>query len=315
MRNPLCFAVYVFLILMLATAGTPLSQTQANVVSLDFSGTRAYEHLKRQVAIGARVPGTPEHERAVSYIKGSLKLFADSILEQRFTAETPQGKTPMTNVIAYLNKDAERFILLGAHFDTRPFADMDSGANRTKPIPGANDGASGVAVLLELARALHGKLPDNFGVLLVFFDGEDFGSSLSTMFYGSRHFARNLSPELRRKISYAVVIDMVGDADLAITRETASESSLPWFFNSALKLQSALGVQALLDTGAIAIYDDHLPLIDAGVKSYLLIDFVYPYWHTLEDTPDKCSPESLQSVGLILLNLILNYANRNVRPG
>lgn len=279
----------------------------AKVLSLDFSGTRAYEHLKRQVGIGPRVPGSPEHERALTYIKSSLKPYADRIVEQKFTARTPRGNVKMTNLIAYVNEHAKHLILLGAHYDTRPFAEMDEPKNHDKPIPGANDGASGTSVLLELARALHGKLPANLGAVFVFFDGEDFGSSLSTMFYGSRHFARNLAPELKRRISFAVIVDMVGDAELAITRETASESSLPWFFDSALKLQSALGVKALVDTGALAIYDDHLPLIGAGVKSYLFIDFDYPYWHTLEDTPDKCSAESLQAVGLILLNILLNF--------
>ena len=298
---------FVFVLVSITAKTTSLT-----VLCLDFSGERAFKHLTKQVEFGPRVPGTRAHFRTRNYIKSQLKAFADEIVEQNFSAQVDGKTTQMTNVIVYLNSRAERFILLGAHYDTRPFAEMESSAKKDMPIAGANDGASGVAVLLELAPTLKKTLPKDTGVILAFFDGEDFGRSLSSMFLGSKHFARNLSSELKRKIAFALVVDMVGDRDLSISRESHSESSFSQAFEALLELQDALGVNALHKDSVLSVYDDHLPLIEAGIKTYLLIDFDYPYWHTLEDTPDKCSPSSLRAVGLLVLNLVLNYAQKNM---
>jgi len=302
------------LVASLALAFFPSSPRPASlgIISLDFSGERAFKHLRSQVALGPRVPGTQAHFRTRNYIKSQLKAFADEIAEQNFTVRVDGKTAEMTNLIAYLNKGAERFILLGAHYDTRPFADMEASGSKNSPIPGADDGASGVAVLLELAPALKESLPKDTGIVLVFFDGEDFGRTLSSMFLGSKHFARALSAEMKRKIAFGLIVDMVGDRGLAICREFHSEGSIPGVFGALLELQNALGVDVLRKDSVLSIYDDHLPLIEAGIKTYLLIDFDYPYWHTLEDTPDKCSASSLQAVGLLVLNLVLNYAQGNM---
>ncbi len=299
----------LFVILSIICSGFSGAVPVLKIITFDFSGGRAFKHLKKQVEFGPRVPGTPPHLRARAYIKEQLKPFTDRVEEQAFIAKSGLSQIEMFNVIAFINHRAKNFILLGAHYDTRPFADKDYEKNRNTPIPGANDGASGVAILLELARALHGKLPPNFGVILVFFDGEDYGKSLSCMFYGSRHFAQNLSSDLKQKIKFGIVVDMVGDSELEIIPESASEKSAPEVYNSLFELQDQLGLKVLLALSPRVVYDDHLSLIDAKIKSALLIDLDYPYWHTLEDTPDKCSEDSLRAVGLLLLNLILNYAS------
>jgi len=184
---------------------------------------------------------------------------------------------------------------------------MDESWNQDKPIPGANDGASGVAVLLELARVLSGKLPAGKGVVFVFFDGEDFGRTSDEMFLGSRYFAQHLESSVKVRVDFGVLLDMVGDRGLSILRETKSESAAHGVFQALLELQKALGLDVLSGARIITVMDDHLPLIAEGLRVYDLIDFDYIHWHTLEDTPDKCSAQSLQAVGLLMENLLLNF--------
>jgi len=282
---------------------------QLRVLLYQFSGTRTFDLLRRQVAFGPRVPGTPAHQQCRDFIKQELSAYCDSVAEQSFPAVVNERKYEFFNVTGYIHPEAERVVILAAHYDTRPFADMDSPENYSTPIPGANDGASGVAVLLELARVLEPRLPDDIGVLFLFTDGEDTGRTARQMFQGARYFASTMSPDLRSRIVFGILLDMVGDASLGIRREKNSEAVAPGIFTAILELQDMLGLQGFLDAGERNVLDDHIPFIEQGVRMYDLIDIDYTHWHTLQDTVERCSAASLQVVGLCVANLVLNYAD------
>lgn len=208
---------------------------------------------------------------------------------------------PMNNVVGEINwKDAETRVALFAHWDTRPTADQEEDpAIRRKPILGANDGASGVAVLLELARVLKAHpLDKKIGVRIVLIDGEDLGPGSDEMYLGAKVYAKSAAP----RGDYGILLDMIGDKDLRVPMEPNS-------LYLAERLTRAIYAHAkdvgLSDTFPAveykwAIEDDHLPLIAAGLPTVDLIDFDYEHWHKTTDTPDKCSPESLGKVGKLL---------------
>lgn len=201
----------------------------------------------------------------------------------------------MSNVVAEMNFGAKRTVLLAAHWDTRPTADQEqTAANRAKPILGASDGASGVAVLLELMRAFKTEAP-NVNVVFLFVDGEDLGPGLDEMFLGASYFAKHpTSP----KPEYGILLDMVGDSDLKIQMEPNSAAYAKDLLFRFYRNAGARGFGKYFPTTYQgAIYDDHLALNEGGIPTIDLIDFDYPYWHTLKDTPDKCSPSSLFVVG------------------
>lgn len=220
----------------------------------------------------------------------------------------------MANIIGEQNwKDAKTRILLLAHWDTRPTSDMDdSEANLKLPIMGANDGASGVAVLLEMMRVTKNRLPKDVGVMYLLTDGEDLGPDLSEMFLGAKEFAKKMpSP----KPDYGILIDMIGDKNLKIPMEPNSMryagTLVKEFYLNAAK-------QGLRDTfpmhyGPI-IEDDHIPLNEAGLPTIDLIDFDYRYWHTQKDTVDKCSAESLGKVGLALESWVMKEPAFRIKP-
>ncbi|MFQ6617964.1 MAG: M28 family peptidase, partial [Fidelibacterota bacterium] len=179
------------------------------------------------------------------------------------------------------------------------------------PIPGANDGASGVAVLLELANIMNQHPPPK-GVDIVLFDGEDMGrrGDLDSYCIGSKYFAENIGSS---KPEYAIVLDMVGDAFLEIPMERYSYEKNPELVNMVWKAAEKAGIKQFKRYLGQYVYDDHIRLIEyAEIKAVDIIDFSYPdrsnrYWHTQQDTPDKCSPESLEAVGKLVLELIYNY--------
>jgi Zn-dependent M28 family amino/carboxypeptidase len=169
------------------------------------------------------------------------------------------------------------------------------------PILGANDGASGVAILLELSRIFHQKPPD-VKVVVVLFDGEDYGKRTDDMLLGSRYFARKM--KRRWRPDYGILIDMVGDKDLNIYIEPISANAAPEIVKKVWELAEELQLEGIYREIGPAVMDDHVPLIKAGIKCIDIIDFDYPYWHTLEDTPDKCNKKSLETVGKLLLELV-----------
>jgi glutaminyl-peptide cyclotransferase len=272
----------------------------APVVTINFDGVKAYELLKAQTDMGTRHPGSPGHKKCLEWIQSQAKLYSDKVTTQGFSHKwSKNGRTyEMTNVIATMSFGKPKTALLIAHWDTRPTADQEYDPQKAaQPIPGANDGASGVAVLLELMRAFK-QTPPEVNVVFLFVDGEDLGPGLDEMFLGAKHFAKNLP---KQKLDYGILLDMVGDKDLRIPKEPNSSIYAGDLLTRFYKTAQLHGYEKTFPNEFQgAIYDDHLPINDAGIPTIDLIDFDYPHWHTLQDTADKCSPASLTKVGSVV---------------
>lgn len=271
-----------------------------------FDGEQAFTYLEHQVAFGPRVPGTEPWRLCREYFYEHFEQAGLSVDSQAFTFYDPYSNSekPLVNVIAQYRGDPsdEKALLLAAHWDSRPRTDFHSDSTRmTEPIDGANDGASGVAVLMELADLLAEQAPE-VNVDLVLFDGEDWGKSGDIDLYllGSRHFARGI----RGRYHFGIVIDMVGDKHQEIYKEGYSQEFQPVLNDYIWNQAKGLGLTTFHDSVKYTIMDDHLSLLAAGLPSVVLIDFDYPYWHTELDTPDKCSPESLANVGRLLADIV-----------
>lgn len=276
---------------------------------LSFDGKRAYALLVQQVAMGPRVPGSEGHRRTGDWIAGELGRWVDRVAEQRWSQPISRGvgagpPVPMRNLFGYLQGAVAKGVteppdlMLCAHWDTRPIADRDPDpARRPEPVPGANDGASGVAVLLELARVLAGRRPAR-SVAFAFFDGEDLGEH----FYGSQAFARVCHRREARAWCprRAIVVDMVGRRGIRLATEAHSVQQAPALWNEVHEAARALGLSWYYHGPARAIGDDHRILNQAGIPAILLIDPADPAWHTTGDTPERCSADSLAVVGRVL---------------
>jgi len=266
-----------------------------------FDPDQAFAYLTKQCEFGPRFPGSMAHKETQAYLLAELQKFAQEIELQPFEFRQGNQTIQMNNILARFGAENSETILLAAHWDTRPFADQDTQpANRNQPILGANDGASGVAVLLEVARVLKSKSPPR-QVIIVLFDGEDYGRTATNMFLGSRHFAQNMG---RWQPDFGILLDMVGDRNLGLPIEQNSWNANRELTESVWRRAQEMGLSPFQHRPGYAIMDDHLPLIDAGVPMVDIIDFDYPYWHTLEDTPDKCSAKSLEVVGQLVLSII-----------
>ncbi len=269
-----------------------------------FDGRSAFRFLREQCEIGPRYPGSREHLILRRYLVDKLRDFGANVSAQSFDAVLTTGDTlKLANIIGNYNLGSDRRILLGAHYDTRPRADRDPDpSNRKKPIPGANDGASGVAVLLEIARLL-GESEPPLGVDIVFFDGEDYGVEGVQEDYilGSSYFASHMSGYNPESV---IIVDMVGKKDVEIKRERFSDLYSGPLMDELFGIADSLGVSSFSDEEGSHILDDHIPFIKRGIPAVDLIDFDYPQWHTLEDTPDKCSAASLEGVGKVLIEYI-----------
>lgn len=264
-----------------------------------FSGEEAFGFLKVQCDMGFRYAGTKGHELCREFIKKRLLENGFKVVEQPFIYK---GKT-YYNIYGELNNNAKDWVLLAAHWDTRPFADRDSTSEKRKtPILGANDGASGVAVLLELAGILKDKKYNKNNYILTFFDGEDWGSTTDTMFLGSRYLSEHFIIPMAK---WGVLIDMIGDSDLHVNKEANSYILAKDLTEKIWKKAVKLYPDVFNDELTYKISDDHLYLNKCGIPTALMIDFEYPYWHTVSDTPEKCSPASLQIIGDLLLKLVL----------
>ncbi len=256
-----------------------------------FSGERAYQDVKAQMEIGPRPVGSEGNLRTVEYIVSQLQSAGWHDVQ---TVTFTYRHTPIRNVVAKSGGDGPP-ILLGAHFDSRPYADRDPDpAKRHDPMPGANDGASGVAVLLELARTLD---KDSLWapVWLAFFDGEDKGEIDDWPWsVGAAHLAKTISPRPRE----VIVVDMVGDRDQQIYWE---RNSSPDIQKKLWKIAADLGYgEHFIPKYRWSMMDDHTPFLRLGIPAVDIIDFDYPYWHTTMDTADKVSPGSLERVGRVL---------------
>jgi hypothetical protein len=288
----------------------PASKQKA--ANVPFNGERAYQYLKEICAIGPRVSGTEGMARQQAYLKAHFEKLGGRVSLQEFTARHPQTGNPvkLANLIVEWHPDRNQRVLFCAHYDTRPFPDQDP-VDRRGPFVGANDGASGTAVLCELGNEM-AQLKTGVGVDFLLFDGEElvYDGNRDPYFLGSEHFAREYvahPPAYRYRAG--ILLDMVGDAQLQLYREvnslrTAQSKQLT---NDIWNTARELGVREFLFGQGHEVRDDHLALNDiAKIPTTDLIDFDYPtsrgvnYWHTTQDTPDKCSPASLAKVGWVL---------------
>jgi hypothetical protein len=272
-----------------------------------FDKAKAWSHLTAQTDFGVRVPMTKGHEACQKYILDEMKKSCDNVRTQDFTYywEHAKKKVSMANLLGEQNwKDAKVRVVLLAHWDTRPFADQDPDPRfHQNPILGANDAASGVAVLLELMRSVKDRLPKDVGVLYVMTDGEDLGPGLEDMFLGAKEFVKKMPTP---KPTYGILLDMIGDKDLRVPKEPQSNREAPQVLKAFYKHCASVGLSSTFpDEFGPDIEDDHMPLNNAGVPTIDLIDFDYPAWHTMSDTPDKCSADSLGKVGAALETWLL----------
>ncbi len=270
-----------------------------------FDGERAFVVLKEQCDFGPRHPGSEGHRKVRQYLLDRLSQHTGFVKTQDFILPNPLGgeELQLTNIIASFYPRKGRRLLLCAHWDTRPIADRDPDTTlRTQPVPGGNDGASGVSVLLEMAGIISRREPTR-GVDMVLFDGEDGGreEDLVGFCLGSSYFAANMGDY---RPEFGIVVDMIGDRDLHLYREGHSHSYAPKLVDLIWSKAKELGHSCFNDSVGYFIYDDHVPLQEAGIPAVDLIDLDYPYWHTTSDTPDKCSPESLQKIGDVLMAIL-----------
>ena len=270
-----------------------------------FDGSAAYALVERQVGFGPRVPGTAGHRAMAGWVETYLSERADTLILQRFDHVTVANETlSLVNFLARFRPDEGPALLLLAHWDTRPVSDNSPGAEeRPLPVPGANDGASGTAVLLQLAE-MFGKTPPPRSVDILLVDGEDYGDFAvgKDVFLGSRYFAGNL-PE-GYSAEFGILLDMVGDRDLEIYVEGNSNRLAPEVVDRVWNLAARMGFSDVFHRqGRHTVNDDHIPLNEAGIPTINIIDFDYPYWHTPHDTPDKVSASSLGVVGAVVSRL------------
>jgi glutaminyl-peptide cyclotransferase len=271
-----------------------------------FDKKAAFAFLEAQCAFGPRVPGSEAHLRCRDYLVKTLSGFAEKVELQPFqlTYGRPRRTVETFNIIAKFRPELIERILLCAHWDSRPWADEDSDPKfHSTPVLGANDGASGVAVLLETARLFHAQ-PPAVGIDIVLFDGEDAGDSGNTWSWaqGSQYYAGHLPKKDYPR--FVVLLDMIGDRDLTIAREAYSLEYAPEPMAKVWEIASALKIESFVPERGPAVMDDHIPFLRLGIPAIDLIDLDYPHWHTSQDTPDKCSPDSLDAVGRVLVQLV-----------
>jgi hypothetical protein len=275
--------------------------------SREFDGAQAMRYVETQLAFGPRIPGTAGHDAMARWLDSLLRTRADTVVVQSWM-HTPAHGAPvrMENFLARFNRAAQHRVLFLAHWDTRPRSDGPTSKDTLAPVPGADDGASGVAVLLGMADALK-KAPPGAGVDLLFVDGEDFGDfeapNRPDVLVGARYYADHLPPGPLP--AWAVLLDMVGDKDLALNPEGYSVSAAPDIVERFWGMARTLGHADVFPATPIGpIIDDHLELQRVGIRAIDVIDLNYAYWHTKDDTADKLSVASLQAVGDVSLGVI-----------
>lgn len=275
-------------------------------------GDRAYKYLKEICAIGPRPAGSAANTRQRNLVAAHFKKFGGAVREQPFAGQDPVSgaRVEMANLIGSWHPERTERVLLGVHYDTRPFPDEDPDpALRRTPFIGANDGASGVALLMEIAHHLN-DLPTPWGVDLVLFDGEELvygggDQQVGDYFLGSKAFASAYADardakRIKYKYAAALVLDMIGDRNLQIDKEPHSLDFQLWLVNDVWAVARRLKATAFRNRVGRAVNDDHLPLNEGGIPAIDLIDFDYPHWHTAGDLPEQCSADSLEQVGKVV---------------
>lgn len=272
----------------------------------EFDAAAAMQYLTAQVGFGPRIPNSEGHRREAAWLDSMVRARADTVIVQQWTHVTAKGDSlALTNIIARFKPAATERLLFLAHWDTRPYSDGPNSKDRAAPVPGANDGASGVAVLLGVADALK-RTPPNVGVDLLFVDGEDyadFNAEQNDVLIGSRYYAAHQAPGA--KPDYAILFDMVGDRDLRIAPEGNSVVGAPEVMQHIWDTARLVGHDNVFVAGqGTTLTDDHVELQKAGIRAVDVVDFDYPYWHTKDDTIDKVAAQSLGIVGDVAMALV-----------
>lgn len=272
-----------------------------------FDADRAFSYIEKQVSFGPRVPGSAASAACREFMKNHLESTGAVIDSQAFDFFDPYSQTNirMVNLVGSfgtLSKE-NKAVALVAHYDSRPRTDFASDpALLNEPIDGANDGGSGVAVLLEMANMFKEVAPP-VPIDIIMVDGEDWGKPGDTHLYllGSQQYVRL---PVRDKYRFVLVVDMVADQDQRFYRDSLSEMHTKWLNDLVFNTAHSLGLDMFVDSLRNTILDDHIPFLASGVPAITIIDMDYPYWHTEFDTPDKCSPQSLDNIGLLLREII-----------
>lgn len=294
----------------LETQSTDRDPKKATPAAVD--GARAFGYLKQICDIGPRVAGTEANARQRALAAEHFKKLGAQVREQPFTAQHPvSGQTVnMVNLIASWFPDRTERVLLVAHYDTRPRPDEETDpARRNLPFIGANDGASGVALLMEIAHHLDEKsTPWGIDILLV--DGEELvyqenGRRFGEFFLGAKEFAKQYkqarrSPKVKSKYVCGILLDMVAGKDQTLRREPNSVRFASGLVRELWNVASHVGARSFVEELGREVLDDHLSLSDAGIPTADIIDFEYPHWHLASDTPENCGPESLEEVGRVV---------------
>ncbi len=279
------------------------------------NGDRAYGYLKAICNFGPRKAGSDANAKQKDYVAAHFKKMGATLTEQKFTAPDPLAtdprkakRIPMVNLVGSWNTDRAERVVIAAHYDTRPFPDRDPD-DRRKPFLGANDGASGVALLMEIAHHLK-ESPTPWGVDLVLFDGEELvyededGRRAGEYFLGSKEFSRLYKQERKKNAATryvaGIVLDMVGGKELEIPVEVSSKRLAPSLVREVWGVADKLNSRAFIQNLGTEVQDDHLWMNEAGIWTIDIIDFEYPFWHKAGDLPEECSGKSLAEVGRVV---------------
>lgn len=301
---------------------TPIEVEKDNIDIPSFNSDSAYSYIEQQVAFGPRVPNSTAHQKCAQYMVNFLKQYSDTVYEQSFTANAFDG-TPLnlTNIIASFNPTAPKRILLCAHWDTRPFSDQDDESLWRTPIDGANDGGSGVGILMEVARSIKTNNDLAVGVDIVLFDGEDYGQphfhegegSAESWCLGSQHWSKNFHKPGYRAY-YGILLDMAGAKGATFYKEGVSRNYAPLIVNQVWGAGQKLGYASyFINKESAPITDDHTFI--NGIAGIPTIDIIHHdpqsnnfyfgnYWHTQEDNMEVISKETLKAVGQTLLYVV-----------
>lgn len=283
--------------------------------SVRFNADSAYSFVEAQCAFGPRVPGTAAHSRCGDYLVSQLKRFGANVTEQKAKLKAFDGTAlDMRNIIATINPDAQKRILLLAHWDCRPWADNDSDpANHSQPVMGANDGASGVGVLLEICRSLQSS-PATVGVDIILVDDEDWGNhngDEESWALGTQYWTKNMH-EPGYRPAFGILLDMVGAKGATFYQEYYSTTYAQSVVTEVWNIAQRLGYGAMFrNSRGGGITDDHVFLCRAGIPCIDIIDMrldsdngFFEHWHTTTDTMQNIDPATLKAVGTVVLTLI-----------
>ena len=296
----------------------PTSKT--TITLPDFDADSAFHFVAMQMAFGPRVPGTRAHEQCANRLVEVMSVYADEVMVQPFSARVWNGETRHgKNIIASFSPEKRKRILLGAHWDSRPTADHDPDPNNwRKPVPGANDGASGVGVLIEIARQLSIKRP-NVGIDIIFFDLEDYGTpdfadpalrgNAETWALGAQHWAQN-PHRVNYRATYGILLDMVGAANPRFAQEVYSMHFAPDMVRKVWRTAQTLGFgRAFVNERGGHILDDHyfvntiarIPMINIIHQDITTEHGFFPQWHTVSDDLSVIDKRTLEMVGQVVL--------------